>query len=135
MKISIYILLVVIVLLGITINHKVNSLDADLSSCLALNYVVCGLTVGSAVYKQYASWSDVDTKQAFGTTCNSQFKGGIHDWEWKWSGKFWCPSLSPTVMGESTQYASRTGAIEHAVQDYVTKMTSAGLLKPEQLNT
>ncbi|CAF3551472.1 unnamed protein product [Adineta steineri] len=105
------------------------------SCCLALNYVVCGLTVGSAVYKQYASWSDVDTKQAFGTTCNSQFKGGIHDWEWKWSGKFWCPSLSPTVMGDSTQYASRTGAIEHAVQDYVTKMTSAGLLKPEQLNT
>ncbi|CAF1122631.1 unnamed protein product [Adineta steineri] len=105
------------------------------SCCLALNYVVCGLTVGSAVYKQYASWSDVDTKQAFGTTCNSQFKGGFHDWEWKWSGKFSCPSLSPTVMGESTQYASRTGAIEHAVQDYVTKMTSAGLLKPEQLNT
>lgn len=65
--------------------------------------------------------------------CNSQFKGGWHRWQWKWSGKFWCPALSANVVGESTQWKSRNGAIEHAIQDYVTKMTTAGLLTPTQL--
>ncbi|UJR17990.1 hypothetical protein I4U23_004891 [Adineta vaga] len=97
------------------------------------NWPACGIAVGTAVFKHYGSWSDVDTKQAFGTTCNTQFKGGFHRWQWKWSGKFWCPSLSPTITGDSTQWKSRTGAIEHAIQDYVTKMTASGLLKPEQL--
>ncbi|CAF4912266.1 unnamed protein product, partial [Rotaria sp. Silwood2] len=89
----------------------------------------------TAIYNRYHSWSDIDTKQAFGTTCHSQFKGGFHRWQWKWSGKFWCPSLSTTIMGESTQWKSRNGAIEHAIQNYVTKMTSAGLLKVSQLNS
>ena len=109
-------------------------LQANLAPCLAQNWVACGFAVGSAVFKHYGSWSDIDTKQAFGTTCNSQFKGGWHDWKWKWSDKFWCPALSPSTMGDSTQWKSRTGAIEHAIQDYVTKTTAAGLLKVDQLN-
>jgi hypothetical protein len=112
---------------------RVDGLDADLASCLAAQWAACGISVGSAIYNKYHSWSDIDTKQAFGTTCQSQFKGGFHRWQWKWSGKFWCPTLSATVMGDSTQWKSRTGAIEHAIQDYVTKMTSAGLLKPSQI--
>ncbi|CAF2770903.1 unnamed protein product, partial [Rotaria sp. Silwood2] len=104
-----------------------------LTSCIAQQWIACGIAVGTAVYQKYNSWSDMDEKQAFGTTCKSQFKGGFHDWKWKWSGKFWCSSLSETIIGESTQWKSRTGAIEHAIQDYVTKMTSAGLLELPQL--
>ena len=133
MNILTCILAVVALLLSISVHHKVNCLAADLAPCLAQDWIACGVSIGTSIYRRYTSWSDVDTKQAFGTTCNSQFKGGWHRWQWKWSGKFWCPSLSSTITGESTQWKSRTGAIEHAIQDYVTKMTTAGLLKPEQL--
>jgi Protein of unknown function (DUF3254) len=123
----------VFLLCSAAIYHQVECVDVDLGACLAGQWTACGIAVGTSVYKKYNSWSDIDTKQAFGTTCHSQFKGGFHRWQWKWSGKFWCPSLSETVKGDSTQFKSRTGAIEHAIQDYVTKMTSAGLLKPSQL--
>ncbi|CAF1037772.1 unnamed protein product [Rotaria sordida] len=106
----------------------------NLAPCLAGQWVACGIAVGTDIYKKYTSWSDVDTKPAFGTMCNSQIKGGWHRWQWKWSGKFWCPSLNDTIMGDSTQWKSRDGAMEHAIQDYVTKMTSAGLLKPDKIN-
>ena len=134
MNILTYILAVVVILLSASAHYRVDCLQANLAPCLAQNWLGCGVAVGSAVYKHYGSWSDVDTKQAFGTTCNSQFKGGFHRWQYKWSGKFWCPALSASIMGDSTQWKSRTGAIEHAIQDYVTKMTAAGLLKVDQLN-
>ncbi|CAF0997125.1 unnamed protein product [Adineta steineri] len=111
----------------------IHAQNVDLTSCISQQWIACGISVGTAIYKKYNSWSDIDEKQAFGTTCKSQFKSGFYDWEWVWSGKFWCPSLSATVMGESTKWKSRNGAIEHAIQDYVTKMTSVGLLKPPQL--
>lgn len=83
MNIPTYILAVIIVLLGTSVHHKVSCLQADLTTCLAQNWVGCGLAVDTAVYTHYTSWSDIDTKQAFGTTCNSQFKGGWHSWQWK----------------------------------------------------
>ncbi|CAF2500334.1 unnamed protein product [Rotaria sp. Silwood2] len=125
--------LLALLLLSVIFHQQTNCQSVDLTPCTSGQWIACGIAVGTAVYNKYHSWSDVDTKQAFGTTCYSQFKGGFHRWEWKWSGKFWCPSLSSTIQGESTQWKSRTGAIEHAIQDYVTKMTQAGLLTVNQL--
>ncbi|CAF1388675.1 unnamed protein product [Rotaria magnacalcarata] len=123
-----------ILILSASFNFQTEGANVDLTPCLSANWTSCGISVGTFIYAKYNSWSNIDTKQAFGTTCHSQFKGGFHRWQWKWSGKFWCPSLSTSIIGTSTQWKSRNGAIEHAIQDYVTKMTSAGLLKVEQLN-
>ncbi|UJR24226.1 hypothetical protein I4U23_027193 [Adineta vaga] len=133
MNIITYILAVVFILFNANFYHKVNCLNVDLSACQAYNWNACGIAVGTAIYKHYESWNDTDTKQAFGTTCNLKMKGPPYPFFWRWDLKFWCPSLSSTIKGDSAGRKSRAGAIEHAIQDYVTKMTAAGLLKPEQL--
>ncbi|CAF3179457.1 unnamed protein product [Rotaria sp. Silwood2] len=131
MKVSYFIL--PILLLGICLHRQIYAENVDLKPCFAEDWIRCGIAVGKVIYGMYGSWSDIDEKQVFGTTCKSQFKGNIYRWQLVWSGKFWCPSLSSGVMGESRNWKSRAGAIEHAIQDYVTKMTSAGLLTPSQL--
>ncbi|CAF3643642.1 unnamed protein product [Rotaria sp. Silwood1] len=131
MKVSHFVL--VILLLSVCFHDRIYAQTTDLTSCFAQQWTACGMAVGTGIYRKYSSWSDIDEKQAFGTTCKLQSKGGFYDWKWTWSGKFWCPSLSETIIGKSTQWKSRNGAIEHAIQDYVTKMTSAGLLTSSQL--
>jgi len=109
--------------------------DADLTPCLSLNWAACGVSVGTALYKKYyGTWQDSQDVNAFGTTCKTQFKGSFYDWEWVWGGKFWCPTLSSSIQGESEHFKSREGAIEHALQDFVTKAGQAGILTQEQLS-
>jgi hypothetical protein len=109
--------------------------DVDLTACLSFNWAACGISVGTGLYKKYyGTWQDSQDISAFGTTCKSQFKGSFYQWKWVWGGKFWCPSLSETIQGESENYASRDGAIEHALQDYVTKAGTAGVLTQEHIS-
>jgi hypothetical protein len=110
--------------------------DVDLTACLSLNWVACGVSVGSGLYnKYYGKWLDSqDDVSAFGTACKTQFRGSFYQWKWVWGGQFWCPSISETVQGQSENYASRDGAIEHALQDYVTKAGQAGLLTQQQIS-
>ncbi|CAF1550261.1 unnamed protein product [Didymodactylos carnosus] len=76
---------------------------ALLAPCVAQNWIPCGLGIGKAVYQKYSSWSNIDTRAAFGTQCQTQFKGGFYRWKWTWSGKFWCPSISSTIKGNIGQ--------------------------------
>ncbi|UJR35583.1 hypothetical protein I4U23_028336 [Adineta vaga] len=115
--------------------HHISAVDTIPPACLSLNWMACGLGVGSELYKKYyGTWQDSQDVNAFGTVCKSQFRGSFYRWKWVWGGQFWCPTLDANLRGESKNYKSRDGAIEHALQDYVTKAGEAGILKPEQIS-
>jgi hypothetical protein len=108
--------------------------DADLTPCLSLDWVKCGLNVGTGLFKKYyGTWQNSQDVNAFGTVCKTQFGGLFRRFSWAWNGQFWCPSISATVLGTSEHYKSRDGAIEHAIQNFVQKAGSAGLLTQEQI--
>ncbi|CAF1373366.1 unnamed protein product [Rotaria sordida] len=55
--------------------------------------------------------------------CNSQLKGGWYRWQWRWSGKFWCPSLSATIMGETAAVAITLAVVLTRKRDTTEKTT------------
>lgn len=108
--------------------------DINYQPCLSLNWVACGASVGTALYKKYyGTWQDSQDVNAFGTVCKTQFRGSFYRWKWVWGGNFWCPSISDSVRGTSEHYKSREGAIEHALQNYVQVAGAAGLLTQQQI--
>ena len=63
--------------------------DIDVTACLSLNWVACGISVSTGLYKKYyGTWQESQDISAFGTTCKSQFKGSFYQWKWVWDGKF-----------------------------------------------
>ncbi len=124
----------ILCVLSLIIPH-LSAMDIDITPCLTLDWVACGINVGTALYKKYyGTWQDSQDMNAFGTTCKTQFRGSFYRWEWVWGGKFWCPSISETIIGKSVNFKSREGAIEHALQDFVTNAGQAGLLTQEQIS-
>jgi hypothetical protein len=104
----------------------------DISSCLAQNWIQCGLTIGS-LYFSLHRWNDYtitdfDVGDAQKYTCNGQVKGGFYRWQWKYQATFSCPTFSPSIQGTSNNYKSSQGSIEHAIQDWFTKVGQVGLL-------
>ncbi|CAF3401074.1 unnamed protein product [Rotaria sp. Silwood2] len=73
---KIFQLFLALLLLTVIFYESVNSQNINLTPCLTGDWTACGIAVGTAIYKKYNSWSDIDTKPAFGTICNSEFKGG-----------------------------------------------------------
>ena len=60
----------------------------DISSCLAQNWIQCGLTIGT-LYFSLHRWNDYtitdfDVGDAQKYTCNGQVKGGFYRWQWKY---------------------------------------------------
>jgi hypothetical protein len=113
--------------------QNLEAATADLTPCLAQNWITCGFNVGSALYDYYNSWEDGKDRAAFGTVCKTQFRGSFYRWQWVWSGHFWCPSISATIKGYSPNWKSREGAYKHAMQDWVTQAGKAGVLSQEQI--
>lgn len=125
-------IVILCVLLSIIPNSSAQNID--FTPCLSLDWVACGISVGTALYqKYYDTWQDSQDVNAFGTVCKTQFRGSFYRWQWVWGGQFWCPSISETVLGVSENYESREGAIEHALQNYVETAGAAGLLTQNQI--
>lgn len=55
MNISTYILAVIVVLASVSVRHRVNCFQVDLSACLGQNWAACGLAVGTGIYRHYTS--------------------------------------------------------------------------------
>ena len=106
------------------------SLTVDLLPCINQDWVTCGINVGTVYYKMH-SWNDYTKVQFLGRDCVGQVKGGFHRWQWKWSGKFSCSGWN--VEGTSTQFLSRTGAMEQAVIDFMQKALQAKLITTDQI--
>jgi len=126
-------LLISFVLLAVAVAALHAQTTADLTSCLSANWIQCGLSVGTGIYQSLHSWNDYQPVNAFGTQCNTQVKGGFYRWKWVWDAHFQCPSISPTLQGTSSAWKSRNGAVEHAIQNYVTQAGQHGLLTKEQI--
>jgi len=103
----------------------------DLSSCLAKNWLQCGLTIGTSYFRLHR-WndftvSDLDLGDGQIYTCNARVKGGFYRWQWTYTATITCPALS-SIVGNSDHRKSATGAVENAIQNYFIKIGEAGLL-------
>jgi len=101
-------------------------------ACVQGNWVACGAEVARSIYSYFNTWGDYEQRDIFGTTCISSIKGGFYRWKWRWQAQFRCPSLS-TMEGSSSNWESRNGAIEHAIEDYVRLGRQHGFLTDHQL--
>ncbi|CAF0839476.1 unnamed protein product [Adineta steineri] len=104
-------------------------------ACMNGNWAQCAaeaVTQFRQLYSSYNTWHDNEQVPMFGTTCYSASKAGFYRWNWRWQGRFWCPTLSG-LEGYSNNWESQKGAIEHAVEDYVRKGAQHGFLPPKRL--
>jgi hypothetical protein len=76
-------------------------------------------------------WSDGKPHVLLEHSCSFSFKGRIHKLKWVWDGKFICPGWT-NLVGESKGYASRNGAMEHSIKNFVNKALHINLITPEQ---
>jgi hypothetical protein len=74
-------------------------------------------------------WGDYQTIEICGRSCNVQIKGRLHRLEWVWDGRCECGGIT----GSSRHYKSQNGAVQNAIQDYVTKAGQAGQIPLEQI--
>jgi hypothetical protein len=93
-----------------------------------IDWATIATKVASYVYNLH-QWNDAQTVEICGRSCAVQIKGRLHKFEWVWDGKCECGGIS----GSSRHYKSKNGAIEHAIQDFVTKAGQAGLITLEQV--
>ncbi|CAF4806536.1 unnamed protein product [Rotaria socialis] len=109
----------------------------DVSACASQNWVSCSVSVGNALYNwitNLSGWKNGrQTIPAFRGTCIGEYKGGFHNWQWKYNGKFSCDHVSKTIVGYSSKFKSRSGAIKQSIQDFIQKAGRAGVLTPEQI--
>ena len=77
------------------------------------------------------NWSNGTPANFMGHQCSGSVKGRIHKLKWVWDGKFSCPGWTGLV-GESRGFASRNGALEHSIKDFVNKALQINLITSEQ---
>jgi hypothetical protein len=76
-------------------------------------------------------WSDGKPHVLLEHNCSFSFKGRIHKLKLVWDGKFTCPGWT-YLVGESRGFASRNGALEHSIKDFVNKALQINLITSEQ---
>ncbi len=78
----------------------------DLSSCLAQDWIQCGIRIGQLYYR-LQKWYDYtitnfDVGEAQKYTCSGRVKGGFYRWQWRYQATFSCPTFSPNIQGTSS---------------------------------
>ncbi|KAL7635772.1 UNVERIFIED_CONTAM: hypothetical protein RMT77_013589 [Armadillidium vulgare] len=67
-----------------------------------------------------------------GHPCQYQVKPRISKFKLKYDGKFWCPGFA-SFSGKATR-KSRSGATEHAIQDFAQKAVDSNLLSQAEVD-
>ncbi|CAF0906771.1 unnamed protein product [Didymodactylos carnosus] len=101
-------------------------------SCIAIvtgNYAPCIVELATQIWKLH-QWGEDQPITICGINCVGNVKGRFSGFEWKWDGKFQCEAKAPGIIGQTTK-VSQQGAIENAIQDFLTKAVAAGKIKPE----
>ena len=127
--------LILIIFLIQCVLHK-SQAKLDLSSCFAQDWVICGLTLGTSYFKLHR-WndytvSDLDLGDGQKYSCNARVKGGFYRWQWQYTATFTCPALS-SIVGNSDHRKSQAGAVENALQKYLTQIGQAGVLTKKRI--
>ncbi|CAF4305197.1 unnamed protein product [Rotaria sp. Silwood2] len=93
------------------------------------NYMAC---VGQLAHKIWTlhSWSEDSPITLCGMQCVGNLKGRISKLKWKWDAKFRCDGRAPGIEGRDTKQ-SRNGAMEWAIQDFLTKAFSSGTISAQ----
>jgi hypothetical protein len=95
---------------------------------VSIDWSVIATQVATAIFNLH-QWGDYQTVEICGRLCNVQIKGRLHHLKWVWDGRCECGG----IVGSSSHYKGRNGAVQHAIQDYVTKAGQAGQIPPEQI--
>lgn len=90
---------------------------ADILPCIQGNWVQCGITLGSIVFKLHR-WSG-STINICNYRCRAELKGRVRKFKWVWDGRVTCPGLG---NGERRGTKSRNGASEGAIQNLFAKL-------------
>ncbi|UJR12644.1 hypothetical protein I4U23_016819 [Adineta vaga] len=94
------------------------------------SWVGCAVDLGKIIWSLH-TWSDDQSIQICNIDCTGNLKGRVHKLEWVWDAKFQCETRAPGVVGEGRGEASRQGAMEEAVKEFILAAIGAGKLKAE----
>ncbi|CAF0856883.1 unnamed protein product [Adineta steineri] len=122
-------LFVVAVLICIFVERSVSDgkFDFPAESCVTAltgNYVGCLGALAQSIWK-VSQWGDATPITICGNQCLGNLKGRISKLKWKWDAKFQCQNKGQGIQGGSTAL-SRNGAMQGAIQDWITKAVQAG---------
>jgi hypothetical protein len=93
-----------------------------------IDWPLIATKVAVAIFNLH-QWGDDQTIEICGRECNVQIKGRLHQLKWVWDGRCECGG----IVGSSRHFSSQNGAVQNAIQDYVTKAGQANLITPEQI--
>jgi hypothetical protein len=98
-------------------------------TALTGNYVGCIGALANSIWK-LSQWGEDTPVTVCGNQCTGSVKGRLSKWKWKWDARFQCQNKGQGILGTSTAY-SQNGAMEHAIQDWITKAAQAGKIQTQ----
>ncbi|CAF1341919.1 unnamed protein product [Adineta steineri] len=103
---------------------------ACVASIATGSWIGCAVDLGKIIWSLH-TWSDDQAIKICNIDCTGNLKGRIHKLEWVWDGKFQCETRAPGIAGEGRGKASRQGAMEEAIKEFILAAIQAGSLKAE----
>ena len=98
-----------------------------LTGIIGGNYMGCTTAVTRSIFKIHR-WGKDNAITVCGNQCFGNLKGRFSKWQWKWDAKFHCSNKGRGILGQATAL-SRSGAMKHAIQDWIVKASQAGSIK------
>ena len=95
------------------------------------SWVGCAVDLGKIIWSLH-TWGDDQEIKICGMDCVGNLKGRVSKLEWVWDAQFQCPTRAPGITGDGTGFASRQGAMEKAVEDFIVQAIQAGKIKAEE---
>ncbi|KAB7496532.1 Anti-lipopolysaccharide factor [Armadillidium nasatum] len=86
----------------------------------------------SAIVTKLLSLHQSGPVNFLGHPCHYRVKPRISKFQLKYDGKFWCPGFA-SFSGRATR-KSRSGAAEHAIQDFAQKAVASNLLSQSEVD-
>ena len=101
------------------------------TSLITGNWGGCAVDLGKMIWSLH-TWGDDQAIKICGMDCVGNLKGRISKLKWVWDGQFQCPTRAPGIKGDGSGFASRQGAMEKAVEEFIVQAIAAGKIKAEE---
>ena len=110
--------------------QKIEFPKACIAGLATNSWVGCAVDLGKIIWSLH-TWSDDQSIKICNIDCVGNLKGRIHKLEWVWDAKFRCEARAPGIVGEGRGKASRQGAMEEGIKEFILAAINAGKLKAE----
>ncbi|CAF1126883.1 unnamed protein product [Rotaria sordida] len=110
--------------------QKIDFPESCVAALVAGSWAGCAIDLGKIIWSLH-TWSDDQPIKVCNIDCTGNLKGRISKLEWVWDGKFRCESRAPGIEGEGSGFASRQGAMEKAIEQFIVAAIAAGKLTAE----